>query len=353
VVASLVHLYLAVMVLAVWVADLLRRRARGLALQREAGLVLGPTILAMWIAGYFVLGFGDLRTPGAAGAYSMNLLSPVNSMGMSLLLPALPVQRDGQVEGSCYLGLGVMGLLLAAVWLAWRRPAAGMRRCWWPLGLVAGVMVIFAISPAVTVGSSTLLKLPNFYGPLPEALRATGRMTWLGFYVLVIAALAVVVGRLGKRQATLVLAGLLALQVVDLWPGLMKVRAHLTSDYQWVNPMKDAFWEAAGNRYRQVVLVPAEDPGTVEGADPELNWFALGKWASDHGMAINYGYFARYSWDARVKADEQNRAALEAGKLDPQTLYILTDSHEYSAIPKTAWRGTVDGLRIIAPGLQK
>src|SRR5262245_50756649 len=188
--------------------------------RRAAALVSAgvATMAAWWAAGLFsVAGAESLATEGL-GHYSMNLLSPISPTGgWSRMLPEWPRATSGQdYEGFQYLGLGGLGLLIAAAVLALRPPlrvasgdAAPHDLPRWgrllPLLVAALAMAMYALSPRVTVGSVVLFDLT---GPITERLavfRATGRFFWPLGYLLLTLAIAAVVTRARPSRAVLIL----------------------------------------------------------------------------------------------------------------------------------------------------
>ena len=346
--AVLIHLYLAVLVLAIWLADLLRRyRANRGVLRRgsiEAAIVLATLLLTMWLAGYFCLGFSDTRTPNSAGAYSMNLLSPIDSRGYSLLLPALPLNRSGQIEGAAYLGLGILAMLALTLLIVWMRrddkKAFPSSTHWPPLLLVCSLLVLFAISPIITCGSAQLLALPNYWDGIGEVLRATGRMSWPAVYVLPLLLLTALSKRLSSRILTLVLAAVLLLQILDLTPMLQRTHQHFHTFHPPIRTLSDPFWAIAASRYHQIILVPSDDLDT--------DWYSLAFYAADHGLAINHGYFARMNWNSKEGVNRQTLVDLQAGRYLPNTIYILTTDNARRLAPQERTH-RIDGYSVFCP----
>ncbi len=355
--AVLIHLYLAVLVLAIWSADLLRRyRANRRVLRSgsiEALIVLSALLLAMWFAGYFCLGFSDTRTANSAGAYSMNLLSPIDSRGYSLFLPAFALARAGQIEGAAYLGLGILAMVAVTLLVIWLRrptkttpaPTAGGATAsvtWTPLLLICSLLLLFAISPIITYGSTQLLALPNYWDGIGEVLRATGRMSWPAVYVLPILLLATLASHLTTRTLTHLLAAVLLLQILDLTPMLQSTLRHFHTAQPPIRQLSDPFWATAASHYRQIILVPSDSPDT--------DWHPLAFFAADHGMAINHGYFARMNWNNKEASNRQTLTDLQAGLYFPNTIYILTTDEARRLVSQQSIH-QIDGYSIfVAPG---
>lgn len=348
--AALIHLYLAAMVIAIWLADAVRAwlagRPQARVVAMECAAVLGTMLLMMWLAGYFGIGFGDSRTPGVIGAYSMNLLSLLDSRGYSRFLPAFPLHRSGQDEGTAYLGLGM--ILLAGI-AAFRRPTNRQPRLLsTSLLVVCTIIVIFALSPIITLGQWRLLQLPNYWGFVGEIFRASGRVIWPAYYVLLLIVLAATLRRFPARTAGWILAATLTAQVADLSPAITRLPEHFAAEPPLLTPLKDPFWAAAGAKYKRLLLV------RPDGAN--VDWLALGRFATKHRMAINYGYFARTNWYVKEAANQKRLDALQQGAPDPEALYIICDGKVMDglrqSLPSDAWAGQVDGMQVIAPRWQ-
>lgn len=351
--AVLIHLYLAVLVLAIWSADLLHRwrASRGMPRREsvEAAIVLLSLLLTMWLSGYFCLGFSDTRTPNSAGAYSMNLLSPIDSRGYARFLPALPLARDGQIEGAAYLGLGILVMVAVTLFVTGAKRGAQRRTgaAWVSLLLVCAVLLLFAVSPIITCGSTRLVALPNFWDGISEVLRATGRMSWPAVYVLPLLLLTALSARLSGRTLTLLLAAVLLLQILDLTPMLSRTYQHFHTPQPPIRELSDPFWSADRSRYRQIILVPSDALDT--------DWYPLAFYAADHGMAINHGYFARMNWDRKEAANRQTLTDLQAGHYRPDTIYILTTEQARSLVSAQDLR-QIDGYSVLvssASGLNR
>ncbi len=228
----------------------------------------------------------------------------------------------------------------------WRVPRAR----WLPLGLVAGGAFVFALSYRVFAGPWELLRLP---WPLPldllgKVFRATGRFTWLLYYLVLLAALRAVLLRLPRRRACLLLAGLLALQVFDLQPAFARVRAQISRPKAFAPALESPAWDVLVPRYRRLChVLPSHHP---------KRWNALGHLALRYGLPINA---ARASRSDRQRVRTARTALLEeliAGRFAPDALYIFGEEEDALWELAVSRRGPedlaaiVDTFRIIAPG---
>ena len=211
-VAGLVHPYLAVMVLALLAAVVVRPSAT--AWPRKAASLAGAagaTIAGWWAAGLFSVSGAEAMATEGLGHYSMNLFSPITHAGWSQFLPDIPRATAGQdFEGFQYLGLGGLLLLIAAVAVrlagAGRGVAAASASRQWrgfgaALFLVAILMAMFALSPRVTAAGSVLVDLSGPWAERFAVFRATGRFFWPLGYLLMASALATIATRLPSRVA--------------------------------------------------------------------------------------------------------------------------------------------------------
>lgn len=254
VVALLTNPYLFFMVIAIAVAGLgqagLNRHVpSGRIILSLVGLaaVLG---LMMVVTGH--LGGGSLSDPGF-GVYSMNLLSPVVPQ-LSGLFPGATGMIDatgGQYEGFVYLGGGL--ILLAALAFPTLRRRLLQRVRGHPLlaAVVAGSSLL-AASNEVYVGSFHLmsLPLPAWSEAILGIARSSGRLAWIGLYLLAALSVATVARWLCAGPVLVVACGL---QWVDAGPLRAMVHDSIHKPYSTIDGLA---WRAALPSVAAVVLDP-------------------------------------------------------------------------------------------------
>ena len=370
-VVTLVHAYLLVMCLALFMSDAWQRRWNG---QRDTWRSLGGIAMAvalvgllMWAAGYFMLdgvkGVGVGNAPFAG--YHMNLQSPIDPDGLwSKLLPDRVGGKD-DYEGFAYLGTGVLALAIASAGLVLARlpglvkPARpGMRAeadvrvvprpsLLVPLLCVAAGFLVIALSNRIALGQREVFAyaLPEITSPLTSAFRVSGRFAWPLVYLAYFAILHVVVTRLPPIPARVLLACALMLQVADSAPSWRLFSSRLGGAPGWTSPMRDPRWPSLAERHDALVLVlPHNLPP---------NWTAIAEFASRHHMRTQAGSFARVSAEREALARQRITRELVEGPLDPRAIYVFEEDRLWrlasSHLPPGAFAGTVDGFRILAP----
>ena len=357
--ASLVHAYLLVLVLALWVADVVRRRhfdpeprpGFGVAF-RHVTIVAIALVATMALAGYFVIP-GSSASGGAAyfGKYAANLNAFWNPGWGSAFLPNLPVMKGSELEGHGYLGLGVL-VLLAAAGLSLVAPGTPRVdvKPYLPLIAAATALWLVSLSHQIAWGDRVIVELP-IRGKLLDLLatfRASGRLIWVAMYALTFAAAAIVAARFAPRAATLLIVAAVALQLVDLAPRFVAMRGYFDDRFfaapsKRSSPLVSPFWKEAAKHYRTIRMAPA--------ASNARGWEWLSLYAVDHGMAINTGQFARLPHARIGEANRRLTVALGRGELDPGTIYLL-----WSRDARFDWQigpddgvGVFDGYVVIAP----
>lgn len=359
--APLVHAYLMFMAYAIWAASLLRlvvidREHRSVFLLTWAALALGGSLAVMWSAGYFLQ--MDVSA-GGFGYYSMNLLSPLLPVGVgSFVIDAPAAATAGQYEGFNYLGLGVVVALTLAVahTIKVRRCSmtsartSGPRRSEWPLLACCLVLSVLALSNVVTVGSRTLFTLP-LPGQIEAALnvfRASGRLFWPVYYVLILATLRFAAS-LSAPICSRLLVVVLVLQTVDLWPFIHSI--HRSSEVAILlnrfPAFESSFWEVARSSYDNIYVIPGryQDHSNID-------YESL---AGAHGFAIDSAYYARMPSLQHRLPREQRHALFFAGELDKRGLYLIQPeaAARFAAMQRLLPQGTgvglVDGFTVVAP----
>jgi hypothetical protein len=144
----------------------------------------------MYLVGYFhipatdALGFGF-------GYYKTNFLSlldpsySINDISWSILIPDI-YNSTGEKEGFAYLGLGVLCMLIYLIIKNFKNPKK--LRINYRYFTLCSFLFLLAISNNISFGSFELinLNLPNIlYAPL-SVIRASGRLIWPVYYVIII-----------------------------------------------------------------------------------------------------------------------------------------------------------------------
>lgn len=164
VVALLVHIYLFAMVFAIMLASLLQgvwteRLTIPSAVAQLAAMALLVGAV-MWACGYFDLGPIPMKPYGES---ALDLAAPFFPAPSGIFgQPALPADRP--VEDFAWLGAGMVALVIAAL-VRWWRQLGGMARAHLPSVLICGLLIVFAVTYVVRVGSVLIL------GIEPERVR--------------------------------------------------------------------------------------------------------------------------------------------------------------------------------------
>jgi hypothetical protein len=355
VVSSLVHAYLLAMVALLWIADLtqdaLRRKVAGRQFILELSVVMAVTGLACWQAGYFSVGAGT--TEGGYGYYRTNLLSLVDPSGWSYVIKDIP-EGGGDYEGFNFLGLGIIFLAICALSAALAGNTGvrvAIRKYPMLLAALAG-LAAFAVSNNVGLGS-----LQHGF-PLPPPIlgaasffRASGRMFWPVFYVIVLIVIFLVVRGYSKRTAVYLLACAAVIQVADTSAAWAPIRMRLMTEPKPVlaTPLTGPFWEHAAVRYRTVRYIP---PGTYW-----PDWYKVAAYAAQNGLSTDAVHLARISRVALQQARQNAAEHVATGRYEAGTLYILDDNTaRLAALSIDSGSDLLlkaDGLNVLAPGWKR
>lgn len=161
--------YLAVMVMALWFADLIKDWLAREPADRRVLVAffvgtMAVTLGVMAACGYFLV---DRAGTGAdmVGFYRFNAVSLVNSEGLwSRVLPKIPA-GFGDYEGFAYLGLGWIAATLFAIARAGKvEPAAARAQNLVPMAVVLFLLAVFAISMWPAVGKQLIFATPENIG---------------------------------------------------------------------------------------------------------------------------------------------------------------------------------------------
>ncbi len=249
------------MVLVAGVVSLLWQKR--LTLSRAAG-----TFILFCLSGFVVaysLGLviegGRGYTTGGYRVFSLNLLSPVDPRGWtSILLPRLPGATSGQYEGYNYLGVGVLAIALIVFALSVLRrsklPPLNIRG-FVPLLLCCGVLTLLALSTRITLGSRTLVDLDpgGKLSPYLASLRASGRLFWTPYYLILVVVLAAPFLFLRRMWANILLTCALLVQIADTQSLRHWVRTTISEAHP--SPLKSPIWSRLGSVHQNLIVLPA------------------------------------------------------------------------------------------------
>lgn len=322
-----------------WIGDLI-----------TAAVSIGADLLVLYVVGAFSANTAMEDT--GLGVYSANLNSLINPLNHSRFLKFLPC-ADGQLEGFGYLGLGFLILtviaLLLGIYTAIRRAhrtgileerpvekgrslrtdgekAEGIscRRqraaAWISLSAVFILGALLALSPVVRLGKTELVTIPypDFILSLLSIFRTSGRFIWCICYLIAVLVI-LSIGRIVKKQwAVPLLAGVLVLQAVDIWP-LVTFRRTLLEPKTENTMMHSSQWETLAEGKAHLTILPWS---TVQGMNGVPAAYEVGNFAVDHGMTINYFPIARIDYEKLAEEDGVLRQKAE-NREDEDTLYIL------------------------------
>lgn len=277
---------------------------------------------------------GTSGTPdnGDYGFFSMNLNalwnpSSYNVASWSRLLAQRP-QTRGNYDGFNYLGLGVLltwaGIAVAWVARAARQPREALRETGafckrnWELLLMCAVFAVFAVSNYVTLNGRVLLhlRLPDAVMRLFAMYRASGRMFYPVYYLLMLYAAKRLCALPGKRVACALLCLAVGVQVVDMAPALRQKHADFAAYRESTALVSQPEWDAMAEG-RTALL--------------ELNrtfsnsWYKyeLGAYAGKHHLRTNLTILSRGDTAYFEGQYRQLIDALKAGEgYDPDAIYL-------------------------------
>ncbi|HVP00761.1 MAG TPA: DUF6311 domain-containing protein [Bryobacteraceae bacterium] len=290
-------------------------------------LLLAVCVGIAWAMGLLISG-GRGYSSGGYRDLSMNLLAPIDPRGWtSLLIHRFSSASPGQYEGYNYLGAGVLalGLIVAIALLVQRRTLQAPDWRWvLPLTGCCAVLTVMALSTRITLGSRTLFDLDpsQRFSPYLAPLRATGRLFWLPYYVILTLVLAASLLLFRRRWANLMLAALLIVQVADT--NSLRHWVHVTVNGEHPSPLRSPIWLNIGAMHENLIVLPAwqcaanASPGGPEG------YRIFGFLAVSQKMRINSYQSARYTQVARDFHCNQSIADLSRRPLAPDSVYVVS-----------------------------
>lgn len=348
--ASLVHSYLMMCVLAIWIASLLDRavfqRTSVKKLGVEAILVLAAVYLCLKLSGYFVVGDGVVG--GGYGLYRMNLLSPIDSNGWSRL-PMDFAGGEGDYEGFNFFGIGGLILVISGIGIAlakWPDTVKSIRSH--SFLIVATVtLAIYALSNNVGIGAENFsFELPEIFSKYANIFRASGRFFWVAYYLLIACSIAAISRWMPKRVALGLVALATVAQITDIYPRLSQQHEAFStlSSSSFNFHVEDNFWNIAASQYTSIRRLK---PDNQLPRWQEVAWIA-----GTRGLTTDSIFFARINHEKLEALRSQAERHLNGATLNASSLYIV-DPESFVRLKRYLtsddWVGQVNGFIVVAP----
>ncbi|MFN3985282.1 MAG: DUF6311 domain-containing protein [Rhodocyclaceae bacterium] len=348
-IALLVHAYFMPMLAALWLADTIKRLStRQLdwnTVLRRALTLAAVSLVVMWSLGYFSRGGGDW----GYGVFRLNLAALVDGdRFFSYLLPDVQ-GGPGDYEGFAYLGTGAL-LLIPLATVAWLiSKGERSEQIWWPLAVVAIPLTIYAVSNRIALGPVELLEypIPQFWEALGSRFRASGRLFWPVYYMILLALVWTVARRIPRPAARFALCVGGILTIADAGHAYTSFRQHYSNTPAWEQSMTSPLWTALGQHYEHFAFVlPSGHPD---------RWQEAAHFAASHRMSINAGYLARYDHALTRRSRGAIAQQVRAGNWETGTLYVFQNdalwADALAQLGPDDLAGELDGWKVLAPGL--
>ncbi len=251
------------------------------------------------ITAFFVIGVlggfsgGNVRTQEGLGEYGLNLLGFINPGGCdvssSCILPDLPIATKWADEGFSYIGLGgIFLVILEGILLVVYRKKLFVNKKYIGLFVCFLVAFLFALSPRWCVGSRVILEipLPRFIENVWSVFRATGRVSWVLIYGLLLFGIAICFVCLSQKICLIILVVLMSLQIVDIHNVIIDRHNKWSQTYTYED-QTISYEELSGIMKDDIKhLYYISDCNIYE-------MYGWTKWALDNDITTNDFYFAR------------------------------------------------------------
>jgi hypothetical protein len=330
-VAIAINAYLAFMVLVVVSAAVITIYWQHRLTLKTVSVIFAATGVACLIS---ALAVGLLRSEGGYEGggyrqYSMNLLAPIDpgTFG-ALFLRSLPQFSGLQYEGYNYLGAGV--LMLAVMLL----PSFSRSRVWRltapevvPLAVGCLALTALAVSTNVSAGSVRVVDLDP-HESLTKYLavfRASGRLFWVPYYVILTAILATAFTLWRPGKAAVLITVALLVQFADTIPLRRIVQMHINHALSLPSPLQSPQWSFLGKDHANLlVLPPWQCGGNTPGGQDGFRIFGL--LAVSQSMRTNSYYAARHSPTSLAFHCNQAVKELMERPLSSDSAYVVSPS---------------------------
>jgi len=360
--SSLIHPYLAIMIIPLSLANLWRFQSwPKIIILTIIGLV---TPIILWAGiGYFVdYSIGD---PQNLGYYSTSLQSFFNPeyaiwdnhlKDASLWLDSREIRYPSQYEGFAYLGLGVLSGIILTIVILLIKALINTKESLLTIKTVSEsllkerkivfIICIILISLYSIMHKDNVTYLEQYtYIPIIDmfleksgVIRANGRFIWPLMYIVIIITL-YSIQKIFNKHTLYILTILALIQIIDITP-LIKERLFRDQEFVSIKSESSIFWQNTIKDYKEVNIYP----GGQRSYNKADDYIIFAFWAAQNNIPINAGYLSRYDIEISRKFNLELEQNLNNYNLDKNTLYITTKDYQplFQNISKNTGRELVE-----------
>ncbi|NDE15269.1 hypothetical protein EBZ80_10105 [bacterium] len=345
--ASGLHPYIAAMTCAIGIASV-HDRSKLRHSVTAAGMLVAVTGFVFWLFGYFsVNAVGSDKGGGGFHFFGADVLAFVNPMGSSALLPRFlrGWNKAGSYEGYAWVGAGALTAAVIVFTIRYLSPRKRKIKWAWspPVMTALVLMALFSLGSNVRIGGFWVIDLEKPYAlidPLITTFRSAGRFIWPLYYAVLIQLMVLGSAIMQQKKFSRFEQGLVFALVTSLNVFDNSFFAREWFSTHGTDPVYARLAEIGAREVeiaallpgaRRANLVPAylgsfSCRGIEAGkfrADDFVLWRAFGMWAARHRLASNSGAFARHDIGKLKAICATQMDDLMAGKLDPETVYVM------------------------------
>lgn len=285
---------------------------------------------------FYVIGGLSIRETGSdgLGEHALNLTSLFNPLGWSRFLNSFPIASSW--ESLAYVGFGVILLMPLAVYFVAlnikKIPAFNVGSVnikYVIISLIFAGMVVAAVSPKIQLGSHILvdINIPHLIEKIWSTFRATGRLFWPIYYIVIVAVLVSVI-RLSRKSHPAILVSIFAaaalIQIADIqFSKVAQARHGEFSRYEHVqydSRLNLELWKKTIANDKHIVSL---EPMSMK------DFFSVIDVALAEDLTINTGYFARGPYKKIADHQSREREALLNRRADVSSNFYITRDYEY------------------------
>lgn len=300
------------------------------------------TLLTFALLGGFSVGMKSIGGTGL-GLYSHNLLSLFAPLGYSAFVDSL-FSQSIQWEGLAYLGLGLI-LLLPIVWFWWlynrrSQPLQQLREQIPNLITIKNLLytacvvtvIVLALGPTIRFGGWVILDvdLPKIIDRTWGTFRATGRLFWPIYYLVITGVLAYIfflTRQWPKHLVVMLIAPFALIQTIDIVRSPAAITKSEAVKHSLSSRNYDELTGTFVSKYctkQTIVLVD-------NSVEPGIKMFhEVPRFIADCQPNMTSGYFARFPYNAIMShADKRRSELIDGTKTIPATELYISQSQDF------------------------